>query len=67
MRLYRTTVKTYSDVKGPAPRWSGSKADAAKDRAALTASGVKRADITTVEIDVPTDKQGLLAWLNNLD
>lgn len=65
MRLYRTTVKSHPDVQGPRPHWVGSQAEASKYRASLTSSGVKRADITTDEIDVPTDKRGLLEWLNN--
>jgi hypothetical protein len=42
----------------------GSQADAASKRKELVAEGFKRAEITTVEVDVPTDKAGLLDFLN---
>lgn len=64
MQLYKTTI---NDQKA---KWSGSQADAAKDRNALwdsyKASGGKRSDITTTPVDVPTNKQGLIEFLNEL-
>lgn len=61
MKLYKTTiarngVDTYS--------WQGSRADAASRRRAAVESGVKRKDIGTVEVEIPTTKTGLLDWLN---
>lgn len=44
--------------------WAGSQAEASKQRSTWTAAGIKRVDITTDEVDVPTDKKGLLAFLN---
>lgn len=44
--------------------WSGSQAEASAQRSAWTKGGIKRVDITTDEIDVPTDKKGLLGFLN---
>lgn len=41
-----------------------SQADAASTRKGLVDEGFKRADIATVEVDVPTDKAGLLNFLN---
>lgn len=62
MQLYKTTV---NDQKA---KWSGSQSEAAKDRNALwdsyKASGGKRSDITTTPVDVPTNKQGLIEFLN---
>lgn len=45
-------------------RWVGTQADAATQRAAYVGQGIKRADIHTKTIDVPTDKGGLLEFLN---
>jgi hypothetical protein len=44
--------------------WTVSQADAATKRAALVDQGYRRKDIETTAVDVPTDKQGLLEWLN---
>ena len=44
--------------------WSGSQAEAASARKELTARGARRKDVKTYAVDVPTDKTGLLAWLN---
>lgn len=41
-----------------------SQADAASARKELVGEGFKRADVTTTEVDVPTDKAGLLNFLN---
>ena len=41
-----------------------SQADAASTRKRLVDEGFRRADITTTEVDVPTDKTGLLSFLN---
>lgn len=41
-----------------------SQADAAGARKELVDEGFKRTDITTTEVDVPTDKAGLLNFLN---
>lgn len=59
MKLYVTHAK---DNK---PTWSGSQSEAASARAQLNKSGVPRAAINTDEYDVPTDKKGLLKFLND--
>lgn len=67
MKLYKTTALrtvSESDVDNGV-RWSGSQADAATDRKTFVSSGFKRAEVDTVEVDVPTDKKGLLAFLNS--
>jgi len=69
MRLYKQTAKVPDDdhmgVRSET-LWSGSQAEAASQRAAWVKSGVKRADITTEEVEVPTNKQGLIGFLNQL-
>lgn len=63
MQLYKTAVI------GLPSKWSGSQSDAAKDRNALWEQYKdqgKRSDITTTPVDVPTNKQGLIEFLNNL-
>ena len=44
--------------------WVGSQSDAAKARKELMAQGFKRAELLTEDVDIPTDKVGLLKWLN---
>ena len=63
MRVYKVT----GHVGIPAVtkvRWVGSQADASSFRKELTDTGAKRKDIETEEVDVPTTKAELLAWLN---
>ena len=42
----------------------GSQAEAATVRARLVKEGTPRKNITTTAVDVPTDKEGLLRFLN---
>ena len=66
MRLYKitATARPGSNTPDTESFWVGSQADAAARRKLLTAEGFKRADVETAEVDVPTDKAGLLAFLN---
>ncbi|WP_087746385.1 MULTISPECIES: hypothetical protein [unclassified Acidovorax] len=66
MKLYKiaATGNPGSTTPDTETHWVGSQADAASRRKQLNADGFKRADIETHEVDVPTDKAGLLAWLN---
>lgn len=60
MKLYKTTSTDLHGAKFT--KWAGSLAGATADRGALKeTSGVKG---KTIDVDVPTDKVGLLAWLN---
>lgn len=61
MKLYKTTSDSSDQDKG-ATRWAGSQAEASSQRAAMKKE--KLPGVGTDEIDVPTDKKGLLAWLN---
>jgi hypothetical protein len=62
MRLYRIT--TSAELSSPTVRWAASKAEAASIRQSMCTDGASRASINTEEIDVPTDKVGLLRFLN---
>ena len=66
MRLYKTNYPD-DDATGGASRnelavWCGTKSDAASDRKRLKVDGMR--DIETEEVDVPTDKAGLLTFLS---
>lgn len=66
MRLYKIVGKNKPSGNLPdtTTKWVGTKAEAVAARKELTDTGYKRADIDSDEIDVPTDKAGLLDWLN---
>lgn len=63
MKLYR--VSANADVQKIV--WVGTQSDAAKTRKELVADGFKRAELSTEEVDVPTNKEGLLEFLNKLE
>lgn len=46
--------------------WAGSQTDAAAARKQLVEQGAKRKDLVTNEIEVPTKKEELIAFLNLL-
>lgn len=68
MKLYRTYAEAqYGDGYGrdAKAQWTGTQADAAKARKYLNSTlKIPRDHIHTDEVDVPTDKKGLLAFLN---
>lgn len=60
MKLYKVSAKDVST------KWVGAQADAASHRKFLNSvKKIPRDAITTEEVEVPTDKKGLLEWLNN--
>ena len=63
MRLYKTDYRD-DEITEPTDKkaWDGTLADASKRRVTLKKEGYR--DIASKEIDVPTDKAGLLAFLN---
>lgn len=66
MRLYKTTYLCDGD-KGVTTQqgvYDGTLAEASKQRVALKKDGMR--NIETKEVDVPTDKAGLMAYLNEL-
>ena len=62
MQLYKTTA-LFED-RPAKTSWSGSMAAASGDRASFVADGAKRKDVKTEDINIPTDKSGLLNFLN---
>lgn len=71
MRLYKisATIPSADNDSGPTQfkRWVGSQSEAASARKDALAAGATRATTDTKEIDVPTDKSGLLEFLNTSD
>lgn len=66
MRFYRITATNGlkdEDLKEKKV-WVTTQGDAASTRKALIDEGFRRKDLETEEVDVPTDKAGLLEWLN---
>lgn len=59
MKLYRVSSES---VGKNVTKWSGTQADSKKDKKAMKDNGNLFIEIE--EIDVPTDKAGLLKWLN---
>lgn len=68
MRLYKIIAVMPDEIDASENRthWVGSLTDATARRKGLALEGFARKEIETVEVDVPTDKTGLLAFLNGL-
>jgi hypothetical protein len=68
MRLYKITASNPSGTSAELPDsetvWVGSKAEGVTARKKMADDGWKRKEIDEVETEVPTDKAGLLAFLN---
>ena len=67
MRLYKITAKPAAnndDGVEPMTRWVGSKAEGVAARKDMALAGFSRKEINEAETEVPTDKLGLLAFLN---
>jgi hypothetical protein len=68
MKLYRTLITVVDEVTDTFKTkivWSASAADASKARTAAKSMN-RNTKPTTEQVDVPTDKVGLLAFLNAL-
>lgn len=66
MRCYLVTVPAVKDGKQP-KRYAGTQADARKVREELVEEfDVKKSSITIEEVEVPTAKAELLAFINGL-
>ena len=61
MNLYAVSL-----LDGERNVWVGTQADAASARKKLLNAGFKRADIKTEDVEVPTNKAGLIEFLNKL-
>lgn len=66
MKLYRISAQSAEGADQPVV-WVGTQSDAGKARKTFVEGGFKRAEITTEEVDVPTNKEGLIAFLNSLE
>ena len=68
MRLYKITAlnTSHGDTPDSDVTWVGSLAEASAQRKKLTTDGFARKEIETEEVDVPTDKVGLLGFLNKM-
>jgi hypothetical protein len=67
MKAYRVEALLQGTLQGVnTVRFVGSAAEAASRRAALVKSGMYRADITTTQVEIPTNKDDLLDYLNLL-
>ena len=66
MKLYKITAIPAGALNETPNQthWVGSQAEASAKRKELVSSGFKRAELTTDEVEVPTDKKGLLGFLN---
>lgn len=73
MKLYKITSPAHDfgegDVVEAKTKYEGTQADARKSRIAFEVpfkdiKPAKRPRVEVEEVDVPTDKAGLLAWLN---
>jgi hypothetical protein len=65
MNLYKTSGVTSATPGDTKNQWSGSLADASKDRVAMKKAGLKA--VESIPTEVPTDKAGLIAFLNSLE
>lgn len=64
MKLYRITY-TRPNALAMTVRWAGTQADATHTRMDVMAQdGLKRKEIGIEDIEIPTKKEELLAWLN---
>lgn len=62
MKLYQTTADAPGTESGVTVVWSGSAADASKQRTAFKKEGLK--GVSTEDVDIPTNKAELLDFLN---
>lgn len=63
MKLYVTTyIDDETSPPGYLATWSGTQAQQKLDAKQAKTEGMRR--IETLSVDVPTDKAGLLAWIN---
>jgi hypothetical protein len=63
MKLYRIDAVT-DDGQDTVTKFVGTQAAASAHRKELSDNGFKRKNVTTTELDVPTNKEGLIEFLN---
>jgi hypothetical protein len=66
MRLYKIVASNPSEANLPDTEtvWVGSKSDGVEARSKLYSAGWRRKEVEETEVEVPTDKAGLIAFLN---
>ncbi len=64
MKLYRVSSDKTIDNGKPVIRWAGTQAGVVLAKKDFMAAGLKRKELSTEEIEVPTKKDELVAWLN---
>lgn len=64
MKLYRVSSDKTIDNGKPVIRWAGTQAGVVQAKKDFMAAGLKRKELSTEEIDVPTKKDELVAWLS---
>ena len=64
MKLYRVSSDRTVDNGKPVIRWAGTQAGVVQAKKDFMAAGLKRKELSTEEIEVPTKKDELVAWLN---
>lgn len=66
MRLYKITASNAQVSARDITKYVGSKAEGVATRKELYDRGFARKQVDEVEVDVPTDKAGLIEYLNKL-
>ena len=66
MKTYLVYTNVADAELNASAKYVGTQSDAAAERKRLGGLGWHRKELTTVETDIPTDKQGLISFLNVL-
>lgn len=64
MKLYRVSHPSVVDGQKEVVLWAGTQAGVVQIKKTFMETGIKRKQISTEEIDVPTKKDELVAWLS---
>lgn len=63
MKLYRVSKPAETDGGKEVVQWAGRQTDVVAIKKTFMETGIKRKQISVEEIDVPTKKDDLVAWL----
>lgn len=64
MKLYRVSHPSAVDGEKEVVQWAGTQAGVVQIKKTFMETGIKRKQISTEEIEVPTKKDELVAWLS---
>ncbi len=64
MKLYRVSSEVTLDNGKEAVKWVGTQSGVVAIKKEWMATGMKRKEISTEDIEVPTKKEELVEWLN---